>query len=121
MALSEDVKTMLEHGDLEMGHARSMLSLDAAEQRDVAKQVVAKGLSVRQTEALVRKIQQGTPEIVVAQKPSSDVLKLEESLSEKVGVPVSISHSAKGKGKLVLSYNSLDELDGILAHMGYKP
>ncbi len=121
MALNEDVKTMLEHGDLEMGHARSMLSLDAAEQRDVAKQVVAKGLSVRQTEALVRKIQQGTPQIVVAQKPSSDVLKLEESLSEKVGVPVSISHSAKGKGKLVLSYNSLDELDGILAHMGYKP
>ncbi|MAZ90160.1 MAG: chromosome partitioning protein ParB [Cellvibrionaceae bacterium] len=121
MALSEDVKTMLEHGDLEMGHARSMLSLDAAEQRDVAKQVVAKGLSVRQTEALVRKIQQGAPQIVVAQKPSSDVLKLEESLSEKVGVPVSISHSAKGKGKLVLSYNSLDELDGILAHMGYKP
>ena len=121
IALTDDVKTMLEHGDLEMGHARAMLSLDAAEQRDVAKQVVAKGLSVRQTEALVRKIQQGLPQVVVAQKPNSDVLKLEESLSEKVGVPVSISHSAKGKGKMVLSYNSLDELDGILAHLGYKP
>lgn len=121
IALTDDVKTMLEHGDLEMGHARAMLSLDAAEQRDVAKQVVAKGLSVRQTEALVRKIQQGQPQVVVAQKPNSDVLKLEESLSEKVGVPVSISHSAKGKGKMVLSYNSLDELDGILAHLGYKP
>lgn len=121
IALTEDVKTMLEHGDLEMGHARAMLSLDAAEQRDVAKQVVAKGLSVRQTEALVRKIQQGLPQVVVAQKPSSDVLKLEESLSEKVGVPVAITHSAKGKGKMVLSYNSLDELDGILAHLGYKP
>ncbi|MGH1373054.1 MAG: ParB/RepB/Spo0J family partition protein [Cellvibrionaceae bacterium] len=121
IALTDDVKTMLEHGDLEMGHARAMLSLDAAEQRDVAKQVVAKGLSVRQTEALVRKIQQGLPQVVVAQKPSSDVLKLEESLSEKVGVPVAISHSAKGKGKMVLSYNSLDELDGILAHLGYKP
>jgi len=121
IALTDDVKTMLEHGDLEMGHARAMLSLDAAEQRDVAKQVVAKGLSVRQTEALVRKIQQGQPQVVVAQKPNSDVLKLEESLSEKVGVPVSITHSAKGKGKMVLSYNSLDELDGILAHLGYKP
>lgn len=121
IALTDDVKTMLEHGDLEMGHARAMLSLDAAEQRDVAKQVVAKGLSVRQTEALVRKIQQGLPQVVVAQKPSSDVLKLEESLSEKVGVPVAITHSAKGKGKMVLSYNSLDELDGILAHLGYKP
>lgn len=121
IALTDDVKTMLEHGDLEMGHARAMLSLDAAEQRDVAKQVVAKGLSVRQTEALVRKIQQGLPQVVVAQKPSSDVLKLEETLSEKVGVPVAISHSAKGKGKMVLSYNSLDELDGILAHLGYKP
>jgi ParB family transcriptional regulator, chromosome partitioning protein len=121
IALTADVKTMLEHGDLEMGHARAMLSLDAAEQRDVAKQVVAKGLSVRQTEALVRKIQQGLPQVVVAQKPSSDVLKLEESLSEKVGVPVAITHSAKGKGKMVLSYNSLDELDGILAHLGYKP
>jgi len=121
IALSADVKTMLEHGDLEMGHARAMLSLDAAEQRDVAKQVVAKGLSVRQTEALVRKIQQGLPQVVVAQKPSSDVLKLEESLSEKVGVPVAITHSVKGKGKMVLSYNSLDELDGILAHLGYKP
>lgn len=122
MSLTEDVKTMLEHGDLEMGHARAMLSLDAAEQREVARQVVAKGLSVRQTEALVRKIQQGQPQVVVAEKPNnSDVLKLEEALAEKVGVPVSISHSAKGKGKLVLSYNSLDELDGILNHLGYTP
>lgn len=121
IALTDDVKTMLEHGDLEMGHARSMLSLDPAEQRDVAKQVVAKGLSVRQTEALVRKIQQGLPQVVVAEKTNNDVHKLEETLSEKVGVPVSISHSAKGKGKLVLSYNNLDELDGILNHLGYKP
>jgi ParB family chromosome partitioning protein len=121
IALTDDVKKLLEHGDLEMGHARSLLSLDSSDQRDIARQVVAKGLSVRQTEALVRKIQQGD-----AAKPdtpknnSTDIKNLEVRLSEKIGVPVSIGHSAKGKGKLVLAYNSLDELDGILAHLGYK-
>lgn len=119
ISLTDDVKTMLEHGDLEMGHARALLALDADEQRDAARQVVSKGLSVRQTEALVRKIQQGLPRVVV-QKASADVSQLEESLSEKIGVPVSISCNSKGKGKLVLNYTSLDELDGILAHLGYK-
>ncbi len=123
IALTDDVKTLLEHGDLEMGHARALLSLDAAEQRDVARQVVAKGLSVRQTEALVRKLMQAQPGEAQEEKgkTSADVLKLEEALAEKVGVPVAITHNAKGKGKLVLSYNSLDELDGILNHLGYKP
>ncbi|GAB3109831.1 ParB/RepB/Spo0J family partition protein [Aestuariicella hydrocarbonica] len=122
IALSEDVKIMLEHGDLEMGHARAMLSLDAADQRDVARQVVSRGLSVRQTEALVRKVQQASSEVTAVESsgPSADVQKLEEALAEKVGVPVSISHGAKGKGKLTLSYSSLDELDGILNHLGYK-
>ncbi len=120
LALTDDVKTLLERGDLEMGHARAILSLDASEQRDIARQVVAKGLSVRQTEALVRKLQQSTTETVATQQASADVQLLEESLSEKVGVPVSISYNAKGKGKLVLAYNSLDELDGILHHLGYK-
>ena len=121
IALTDDVKTMLEHGDLEMGHARAVLSLDAAEQREVARQVVGKGLSVRQTEALVRKVQAGhdKDQTKVVHK-SNDVLKLEESLSEQVGVPVTVSHNAKGKGKLVLSYSSLDELDGILNHLGYQ-
>lgn len=121
LALTDDVKTMLEHGDLEMGHARAMLSLDAAEQREVARQVVSKGLSVRQTEALVRKVQQEGLAPAVQKSPAGgDVQKLEEALAEKIGVPVSISHSSKGKGKLVLSYNSLDELDGILSHLGYQ-
>lgn len=120
MGLTEDVKTMLEHGDLEMGHARSMLSLDAAEQRDVARQVVAKGLSVRQTEALVRRVQEGYLTVTPVEKVSNDVKKLEEGLSQKVGVPVTLSHNAKGKGKLVLNYNNLDELDGILSHLGYS-
>lgn len=121
IALTDDVKKMLEHGDLEMGHARSLLSLDASDQREIARQVVAKGLSVRQTEALVRKLQQ-TPTTVdnASQETSSDIKKLEEGLSEKIGVPVQVNHSAKGKGKLTLSYNNLDELDGILAHLGYE-
>lgn len=121
IALTDDVKKMLEHGDLEMGHARSLLSLDASDQREIARQVVAKGLSVRQTEALVRKLQQA-PNTVdnASQETSSDIKKLEEGLSEKIGVPVQLNHSAKGKGKLTLSYNNLDELDGILAHLGYE-
>lgn len=121
IALTDDVKKMLEHGDLEMGHARSLLSLDASDQREIARQVVAKGLSVRQTEALVRKLQQAPTTVDNAsQETSSDIKKLEEGLSEKIGVPVQVNHSAKGKGKLTLSYNNLDELDGILAHLGYE-
>jgi ParB family chromosome partitioning protein len=121
IALTDDVKKLLEHGDLEMGHARSLLSLDSSDQRDIARQVVAKGLSVRQTEALVRKIQQGdTAKPDTPKNSSTDIKNLEVGLSEKIGVPVSIGHSAKGKGKLVLAYNSLDELDGILVHLGYK-
>ncbi len=121
IALADDVKIMLEHGDLEMGHARSLLTLDELDQREVARQVVARGLSVRQTEALVRKIQQEQTKAVPAQAPSPDVRHLEEGLAEHIGVPVQLQQSAKGKGKLVLSYNSLDELDGILAHLHYKP
>lgn len=119
IALTDEVKTLLEHGDLEMGHARALLTLEPAIQRDIARQIVAKGLSVRQTEALVRAFQAGKdkekfkPEI----KQSADIRRLEESLSERLGAGVEIQHSTKGKGKLVISYNSLDELDGILIHI----
>lgn len=119
IALSDDVKTLLEHGDLEMGHARALLTLEAGVQRDIARQVVAKGLSVRQTEALVRAFQESAekekfkPDIA----KSADIRRLEENLSEKLGAGVEIQHGAKGKGKLVISYNSLDELDGILVHI----
>lgn len=119
IALTEDVKKLLEHGDLEMGHARCLLTLDAIDQREVARQVVSRGLSVRQTEALVRKIQQEQTKAIPAQ-PSGDLKKLEEGLAEHVGVPVQLQQSAKGKGKLILSYSSLDELDGILAHLRFN-
>lgn len=120
MSLDSEVKKLLEHGDIEMGHARSVLSLEPLQQRDVGQQVVSKSLSVRQTEALVRRLLEDKEKIKPKTVSSPDLQKLEEGLSEKVGVPVMIQHSAKGKGKLVLKYNNLDELDGILAHMNYE-
>jgi ParB family chromosome partitioning protein len=121
ITLSKDVKKLLEHGDIEMGHGRAMLSLDDEKQRKAALEVVAKGLSVRQTEVLVRRILEDKTDPKSEKGLNSPELhKLEESLSEKVGVPVMIQHSAKGKGKLTLKYNDLDELDGILQHLGYK-
>ncbi len=120
IALSEDVKKLLEHGDLEMGHARALLTLEIADQRDIARQVTAKGLSVRQTEALVRRLQQQQTQVTPAVRVDPDIKKLEEGLAEHIGVPVAVQHSAKGKGRLVLKYSSLDELDGILQHLRYR-
>lgn len=118
--LSEEVKTLLEHGDIEMGHARAILTLGNEQQRELARQVVARGLSVRQTEAMARRLQQEEANPVAPIRVDADIKKLQDNLSDKVGVPVNIQHSAKGKGRLVFSYNSLDELDGILAHLGYE-
>ena len=86
---------------------------------DIARQIVAKGLSVRQTEALVRVYQEGKKDAKVKSDaaPSADIRRLENSLSEKLGAAVEIQQGTKGKGKLVISYNSLDELDGILVHI----
>jgi ParB family transcriptional regulator, chromosome partitioning protein len=121
IALDEEVKKLLEHGDIEMGHARAMLSLTNDRQRIVASEVVTKSLSVRQAEALVRRIIEEINK-PVEQKTlhNPDLEKLEQGISEKVGVPVMLQHSAKGKGKLILKYNNLDELDGILHHLGYE-
>ena len=116
--LTDEVKLMLEHGDLEMGHGRAMLALEDQQQIEVARQVESKSLSVRQTEALVRKLLNDTgPSETPSKRANADILRLEEDLSDKLGASVSIDHSVKGKGKLVIKYNSLDELDGILAHV----
>ncbi len=118
MSLKEDVRRMLEHGDLEMGHARAILGLSQELQSAAAKSVVGKGLSVRQTESLVRKLQEDSSKKPTEKiESSADIRQLQDSLSEKIGAPAIIQHSAKGKGKLVLKYNSLDELDGILSHI----
>jgi ParB family transcriptional regulator, chromosome partitioning protein len=117
IALSDEVKLLLERGDLEMGHARSLLTLDDNTQREIARHIVAKGLSVRQTEALVRSYQEQKTKSKIRTTPSADIRQLEERLSEKLGAGVEIQQGAKGKGKLVICYNSLDELDGILNHI----
>jgi len=112
--LNSEVKTLLEHGDIEMGHARALLALDNDIQTNTARIVVAKELNVRETEALIKKVQQPAKEI--EEKPIDPNTKvLEQSLSEKLGSHVAISHNKKGKGKLVISYSDLSELDGIVS------
>ena len=119
MSLQEDVRRLVEHGDLEMGHARALLALDGEHQSHTARSVVARGLSVRQTEALVRKLlEQGqNPEPDHARELDPNIRSLQNDLSARLGTRVEIHHGAGGKGKLVLPYGSLDELDGILSHI----
>jgi ParB family transcriptional regulator, chromosome partitioning protein len=117
MSLEADVKKLLEHGDLEMGHARALLSLTGAKQVEAARTVVAKGLSVRQTETLVREFEKEKPAKPAPAKDDPNVRHLINDLSDRLGAPVQIQQGNAGKGKLVISYNNLDELDGILAHI----
>ncbi len=119
MALNVDVRRMLEHGDLEMGHARALLALPYEDQSAAARTVVGRGLSVRQTEALVRKLsaEASNSSGKTQQAVDPDIKNLEDDLADKLGAKVLIQHSAKGRGKLVVKYNSLDELDGILSHI----
>ena len=115
-SLHEDVKLMLENGDLEVGHARPLLSLTHNEQSKIAKTIVAKDLSVRETEKLIKK-QQNPTEATTKHTVDPDITRLEDNLSRKLGAKVAIQHTHKGKGKLVIQYNSIDELDGILSHI----
>lgn len=117
--LHDDLKRMLEHRELEMGHARALLALKGAAQSAAARQVVSKGLSVRETEALVRRLLAGgdSPAPVKKTGLDPDIRRLQEDLSEKLGAGVEVRHGVKGKGKLVIHYNSLDELEGVLAHI----
>ena len=117
IGLHIDVRRMLEHGDLEMGHARALLALPDEQQTSAARVVSGKGLSVRQTEALVRRLTTESSAVKTKQASDPDIRNLEDNLAEKLGAKVMIQHTAKGKGKVVVKYNSLDELDGILAHI----
>lgn len=117
MTLAPDVMRLVEHGDLEMGHARALLALSGADQSRAAQTVVGKGLTVRQTEALVRSLQAPAKANEGSQGVDPNIKRLQDDLSRKLGSKVQITHAASGKGKLVLSYNSLDELDGILGHI----
>ena len=109
--LRDDVRRRLESGELEMGHARALLSLQGEAQSRAAAEVVARGLSARETEALVRRLNAPPKEPT---PPDPDVRRLENDLSERLGAAVAIRHGARGAGRLVIRYGSLDELDGIL-------
>jgi ParB family chromosome partitioning protein len=119
MELADEVKELLEQRRIEMGHARAILGLSARRQQiEVAGLVAKKGLSVRDTEALVRRIMAPKPAAAGHDpEPDPDIRRLERELAEKLGAKVSFQHAASGKGKLVVAYNSLDELEGILAHI----
>jgi ParB family chromosome partitioning protein len=118
--LSEKVKPLLEDRQLEMGHARALLAIsNAVQQYDAARQVVKKGLSVRETEKLIRRVLDGGSSKPARKTPAqnADIRRLEIEVSEKLGAKVSVNHTAKGAGQVVIKYNSLDELDGILKHI----
>ena len=104
---------LVEHGDIEMGHARALLALDGEQQSEAANVVSGKGLTVRDTEKLVKKLLE--PEKPKQEKQiDPDVQNLMTRLSENLGAPVTIDHNAKGKGKLVISFDDLQQLDGII-------
>jgi ParB family chromosome partitioning protein len=117
-SLELEVQKLLERGDLELGHAKCLLALDGAMQVNAARTVAGTNMTVRQTEALVKKLQSGDANKPAPEAQSSpDIKRLENDISEKIGVPVTIQHSAKGAGKLIFKYSSVDELDGILDHL----
>ncbi len=119
LELAEEVKALVEQRQLEMGHARALLGLtQPRQQAEVAALVARKGLSVRETEALVRRMLTRKDDHE-NEPPRKDpnINRLEQDLSGKLGAKVHLQHTAKGRGKLVISYNSLDELDGILEHI----
>jgi len=118
LGLTSSVQELLMHSQLDMGHARALLSLDGAKQIATAQEIAQKKLSVREAERLVQHMQQ--PRKAAKQRPSRDVVSLQEAASETVGAKVSIRHNAKGAGKISIEYKSLDQLDGILARLGIK-
>ncbi|MBR9884952.1 MAG: ParB/RepB/Spo0J family partition protein [Oceanospirillales bacterium] len=118
MNLTEEVKRMLEYGDLEMGHARALLTLTEEQQIEAAKEVVAKGFSVRQTEALARKIAEGRHLPKPKPEPSERCKTLSTELSARFAVPVQVKANDKGKGSISLSFKSEEELEAILERLG---
>ena len=116
--LEETVKQMVERRELEMGHARALLALSGGRQVEAARQVVARGLTVRATEGLVKSLQHPAADTrPVAVKKDPNIQQLESSLADRLGASVRLRPGRGGKGKLEISYNSLDELDGILEHI----
>lgn len=117
LALPEEVRVMLERGQLEMGHARTLITLPEATQLEAANLIISRQLSVRETETLVRQLQaQETPAITKTQKPvDPDIQNLQSSLARQLKMKVAIKCNAKGRGKLIIHYRNLTELDDLIA------
>lgn len=113
--LNDDVKRLVENCDLEMGHARALLALEGDIQSDVASQIVEKGLSVREAEQLIRRLQ--TPKKPAQQQSQSDleeIHQIEQNINQKLDSTCSIKHNASGKGRLVISYRNVEELKKLI-------
>lgn len=119
LSLNPDVRAALEQKQLDMGHARALLALSGGHQSRAAQQVIARGLSVRETEELVRRLSAEPTGKDASSRPSldPDIRALQDRLSERLGARVSIAHQRGGKGKLIIEFNSNDELDGIMARI----
>lgn len=120
--LRAEVRELVEQGQLEMGHARTLLGLPAADQREAAQKIISRGLSVRATEQLVRSYQYKQPgkagsKPAKRKKADPNIVSLEQDLGERLGTKVEIKADAKGRGSVMIHYSSLDELDGILKHI----
>ena len=115
--LAPRVRDMLANGDLEMGHARALLSLEPLQQEQAALEVIERQLSVRQTEALVRQWLQPKADKAASAEIDPDTQALERRLSDGIGAPVRIKQDRKGGGQLTIRFSTLDELDGILRHL----
>ena len=117
--LESAVQKQLELGEIELGHAKCLLVLSGNAQVMAGREIAANSMSVRQTETLVKRIHLSGSVMPVekTKQADPDILRIQQELSEKVGAPVKIQHSSKGSGNLVIKYHSVDELEGILAHI----
>lgn len=117
LELTEEVQQRVRDRKLDMGHARALLPLPPALQREAAQQVLLRGLSVRETEGLARRLQQAASASLPAKPLDPNIRLLQDNLSERLGARVRLQHGTSGKGCVVIHYNTLDELDGILSRV----
>ncbi|MCG6867736.1 MAG: ParB/RepB/Spo0J family partition protein [Gammaproteobacteria bacterium] len=117
LELEHEARDLLDQGRIEMGHARALLALPAGRQAEAARRVAERGLSVRETEAWVKKLLDTSESEPRSHSRDPDVVRLENTLGDRLGARVDIRYNTRGKGSLVIHYNSLDELDGLLAHI----
>ncbi|MDA8652164.1 ParB/RepB/Spo0J family partition protein [Porticoccaceae bacterium] len=118
-SLEEPVQTQLELGEIDLGHAKCLLALEGTQQISAGREIAANALSVRQTETLVKQMKNASLNKIqkVNVRVDADILRMQESLSERLGAEVSIQHKTNGGGKLVFKYHCLDELEGILSRI----